>query len=759
MRKGIGPFSILLIGMFGLIMVSGVVFISFFNRSNISKRAAMEVNIIDGINKVELSKISLTQSLKNSFYQSSYLVSDQGGYYNLEKTDCYDCIPYWRIYDSIEFPEYEKNLETTTLHFFNKYAKSFKGEVDIPEYNSVDLSGSSGKTTIKAVAAEALGLKRPMVEINEGLEIVADAEPRTLRLFEIGKKEFLDDDILGKKIPDSATYNEAMDKIHNLGGELNEGIPGKTGYNSEDIEIRLTPSKIYVLDGDESKFALRYLVEITDNSQEYPVYDYLTKKTDYKKIGLKFYVVVGNYEFEPDKNTCQIKESITEMSIIPGTNCYCMDSSCTDSCSWSASGVNKCPDLACRSNGVPGELVSCPGLASPHVNKYNSYKDTIVSAISTEGLTDYIPLEEATYLVAAVITQESNWNQFTTCSASSGCGIMQVTLSSAKGCDGIGSWEELSTSAGLNIRCGVRILKSKLSSMGSYNNYDFENLIKLGLASYNGGQATIQEAIKIAGDSKWESMNNMQVMTDACKAMCEKYNVYCNDPGGKAKIILRYVDDTVYPGYQDWKRCQKKEVTTTTTTIGGSLDIIDHPADSSKYDSTRWETIIDRVVIHYTARDIGPTLDTLADDKNRKASVHYVVDRDGTIYRLVDEKYSAWHAGCTKTQSDPNCIEGMNPRSIGIEVVNYGYLCDDKLGVNSDRCKFLAHALRGNTDYWEAYPEEQMNSLIGLVSDIIRRNSGITVDRTHIIGHDEVTSGKFDPGPAFDWNDFISRLG
>jgi len=46
-------------------------------------------------------------------------------------------------------------------------------------------------------------------------------------------------------------------------------------------------------------------------------------------------------------------------------------------------------------------------------------------------------------------------------------------------------------------------------------------------------------------------------------------------------------------------------------------------------------------------------------DPNQQVSAHYVVDRNGDIYQLVDDSSTAWHSG-DKT---------VNQQSIGIEVV------------------------------------------------------------------------------------------
>ena len=50
-----------------------------------------------------------------------------------------------------------------------------------------------------------------------------------------------------------------------------------------------------------------------------------------------------------------------------------------------------------------------------------------------------------------------------------------------------------------------------------------------------------------------------------------------------------------------------------------------------------------------------------------------------------------------------------------------------------------------------------MNSLIELVAGIAKRNN-IPIDRDHILGHEEITNDKNDPGPAFDWQRLIEGV-
>lgn len=67
---------------------------------------------------------------------------------------------------------------------------------------------------------------------------------------------------------------------------------------------------------------------------------------------------------------------------------------------------------------------------------------------------------------------------------------------------------------------------------------------------------------------------------------------------------------------------------------------------------------ITKVVIHATAGEFAPSVAHLCNPAS-EVSAHYIINRTGTIiYRLVDEKNTAWHA------------KQANPFSVGIEHTN-----------------------------------------------------------------------------------------
>ena len=77
--------------------------------------------------------------------------------------------------------------------------------------------------------------------------------------------------------------------------------------------------------------------------------------------------------------------------------------------------------------------------------------------------------------------------------------------------------------------------------------------------------------------------------------------------------------------------------------------------------------VVDILVLHYTELPLQESLDILCDSmREHCVSSHYVLAEDGTVYRLVAEDRTAWHAGRSWWRGR----EALNATSIGIEIVN-----------------------------------------------------------------------------------------
>lgn len=127
------------------------------------------------------------------------------------------------------------------------------------------------------------------------------------------------------------------------------------------------------------------------------------------------------------------------------------------------------------------------------------------------------------------------------------------------------------------------------------------------------------------------------------------------------------------------------------------------------------------VIIHHTAMNscLG-ALKTLTNSTVQgRVSAHYLVCKNGTIYRIVNERYRAWQAGDSRWGS----IANINSVSIGIELDNNGH---------------------------EPFPYAQIQSLLVLLNSIQTRYQ---IPTGNFIGHADVApTRKQDPSKYFPWD-------
>lgn len=79
---------------------------------------------------------------------------------------------------------------------------------------------------------------------------------------------------------------------------------------------------------------------------------------------------------------------------------------------------------------------------------------------------------------------------------------------------------------------------------------------------------------------------------------------------------------------------------------------------------------ITAIMIHYTVADFSRSYHLLAHDNGGRPgpSVHYMINADCRIDNLVDDSYTAWHAGVSIWKDKGS----WNQKTIGIELVNPG---------------------------------------------------------------------------------------
>ena len=141
--------------------------------------------------------------------------------------------------------------------------------------------------------------------------------------------------------------------------------------------------------------------------------------------------------------------------------------------------------------------------------------------------------------------------------------------------------------------------------------------------------------------------------------------------------------------------------------------------------SANQDNRIQFVVVHYTNASLERSLALLT---HGEVSSHYLIgDGPAKVYQLVDENRRAWHAG----ESQWEGRTWLNSTSIGIEIVNPGFTDTP------------------NGRIWYPYSEAQVQAVIALLKDIVKRNG---INPRHVIGHSDIAPlRKLDPGPLFPW--------
>jgi len=158
---------------------------------------------------------------------------------------------------------------------------------------------------------------------------------------------------------------------------------------------------------------------------------------------------------------------------------------------------------------------------------------------------------------------------------------------------------------------------------------------------------------------------------------------------------------------------------------GDSLTIVDKRVNFGYAVSQNRK--VDAVIVHSTFNNSGGDfydIDlVLKQFSMYKVSAHYVIGRDGIVYKVVDEKNTSYHAG---KSSLPDGRTDVNSCSIGIEIM---------------------------TSYKESPTEKQVTSLISLIQSIKKRHS-----INYLLRHCDIAPvRKTDPW-NMDWKQFQKQL-
>lgn len=238
--------------------------------------------------------------------------------------------------------------------------------------------------------------------------------------------------------------------------------------------------------------------------------------------------------------------------------------------------------------------------------------------------------------------------------------------------------------------------------------------------------------------------------------------------------------------YQPGRKLRQPDGTTRLATLSGTDDCRAELAAQ-----------VDQFVVHYDVCGTSRQCFKVLHDR-RELSVHFLLDVDGTLYQTLDLSDTAWHA------------RQANSRSVGIEIANIGayppgngtldewYPTDESgpyvrfpewmkvTGVRTPgfvarpaRPERITGAIHGREYEMHDLTPQQYATLVKLAAGLCRTlpalapdcprdaNGRVRADALSdeefaqfrgILGHFHITSDKQDPGPAFDWERFLSLV-
>ena len=142
----------------------------------------------------------------------------------------------------------------------------------------------------------------------------------------------------------------------------------------------------------------------------------------------------------------------------------------------------------------------------------------------------------------------------------------------------------------------------------------------------------------------------------------------------------------------------------------------------------RLKTEIKFVIIHYTGMQSEIESINRLKNPKYKVSCHYLINRKGDIFQMVEDRKIAWHAGKSRWKEFVN----LNDNSIGIELVNKGH----QFG-------------------YQNFSIKQIKSLTLLCKNLKKKYS---LKAENFLGHSDIAPlRKIDPGEKFPWKKLSSK--
>jgi len=180
-----------------------------------------------------------------------------------------------------------------------------------------------------------------------------------------------------------------------------------------------------------------------------------------------------------------------------------------------------------------------------------------------------------------------------------------------------------------------------------FHKYAGNKKVELNLAQNSAEQSIIEESV--------DNPSEMESAPEEAENVPEKVEESTNSQSKEVEVEPVVTEKPVVASDEDVAKVTKLSITNRLTTWGFQK------ASDRK---------IDTIIIHSSYDALGDdpysVSGVIAEYKEYEVAPHYLIDRQGKVYRLVEDKNIAYHAGESKM---PDGRTGVNAFSIGVEML------------------------------------------------------------------------------------------
>lgn len=283
--KGVSLLALAILMLFAALGMQLLLITYGIGEGEVMRRTYRELAVLKALNSLELLKQVLADALTFSLQEAYALVGQRGGYADLQGIKAHECIAYWRIYNNILAPSWERvegEVVKHALEEFNWRAQRVAGKFEVPRYSELRLEVEEASVG----AMQPIALHAERLHLQQNANFSMDSKLLLRQAHELAYKNFIEQDKLLEALEQGLQqgYEAILQAIRGLEVELSRSLP----TTIQVVELKLEDSKVAV----HAKVSIQEEYKI--------VYGNILKPAQ-----LSFRLITGNAELiEPPSEPC-----------------------------------------------------------------------------------------------------------------------------------------------------------------------------------------------------------------------------------------------------------------------------------------------------------------------------------------------------------------------------------------------------------------------------------------------------------------------